>query len=160
VLASFRRLFFIACERLPCPLVRARLLGPADLDSRSACYWDIPSSSRLSAARCALSRQSIIPGPPLLVSSSQKQVRAGRLQFVERYARYTQTVNLYAPLTLRFGLTHGSQHGLVSKICACARAQSPTRRAQRTASTLIPRAPSEVGVVDPAAGATRAVSSA
>ena len=26
---------------------------------------------------------------------------------LERYARHTQTVNLYAPLTLRFGLTHG-----------------------------------------------------
>ena len=25
---------------------------------------------------------------------------------LERYARHTQTVNLYAPLTLRFGLTH------------------------------------------------------
>jgi hypothetical protein len=24
------------------------------------------------------------------------------------YARHTQTVNLYAPLTLRFGLTHGT----------------------------------------------------
>ena len=37
-----------------------------------------------------------------------------------------------------------------------ARAHELSRRAQRTASTLIPRAPSEVGVVDPAAGATRA----
>jgi hypothetical protein len=26
-----------------------------------------------------------------------------------RYARHTQTANLYAPLTLRFGLTHGRQ---------------------------------------------------
>eukprot|EP00964_Phaeocystis_antarctica_P048143 scaffold27879_cov40-Phaeocystis_antarctica.AAC.2 len=40
------------------------------------------------------------------------------------------------------------------------RADGLSRRAQRTASTLIPRAPSEVGVVDPAAIATRAVSSA
>ena len=36
--------------------------------------------------------------------SRQKLARACSL---ERYARHTQTVNLYAPLTLRFGLTHG-----------------------------------------------------
>jgi hypothetical protein len=53
----------------------------ADLDSRSVWVWDIPSSSRLSAARCALGIQSMISEPPLLVSSSGKQVRAGRLQF-------------------------------------------------------------------------------
>ena len=56
-------------------------LRAAGLDSRPVWVWDIPSSSRLSAARCALGRQSMISEPPLLVSSSQKQVRAGRLQF-------------------------------------------------------------------------------
>jgi len=30
---------------------------------------------------------------------------------LERYARHTQTVNLYAPLTLRFGLTLGWRRG-------------------------------------------------
>ena len=49
----------------------------------------------------------MISEPYFLLSSSQKQVRAGRLQFGAIYARHTQTVNLYAPLTLRFGLTHG-----------------------------------------------------
>ena len=56
-------------------------LSPCDLDSRSVPWWDIPSSSRLSAAMCALRRQSMISEPPLLVSSSEKQVRPGRLQF-------------------------------------------------------------------------------
>ena len=48
-----------------------------DLDSRSVPWWDIPSSCRLSAATCALRRQSMISEPPLLVSSSEKQVRPG-----------------------------------------------------------------------------------
>ena len=39
-------------------------LSPCDLDSRSVPWWDIPSSSRLSAAMCALHRQSTISEPP------------------------------------------------------------------------------------------------
>ena len=57
------------------------LAKPLNLDSRSVPWWDIPSSCRLSAATCALRRQSMISEPPLLVSSSEKQVRPGRLQF-------------------------------------------------------------------------------
>ena len=56
-------------------------LRAAGLDSRPVWVWDIPSSSRLSAARCDLRRQSMMSEPPLLVSSSEKQVRPGRLQF-------------------------------------------------------------------------------
>eukprot|EP00964_Phaeocystis_antarctica_P130591 scaffold94455_cov39-Phaeocystis_antarctica.AAC.1 len=56
-------------------------LKPLDLDSRSVPWWDIPSRSRLSASVCALRRQSMLSEPPLLVSSSKKQVRPGRLQF-------------------------------------------------------------------------------
>ena len=78
-MASFRRLFFdVRCLRGPAvPSLRA-----AGLDSRPVWVWDIPSSStRLSAARCDLRRQSMMSEPPLLVSSSEKQVRAGRLEF-------------------------------------------------------------------------------
>ena len=82
-------------------------LRAAGLDSRPVWVWDIPSSSRLSAARCALRRQSMISEPPLLVSTAPKYKSVLVAWSLERYARHTQTVNLYAPLTLRFGLTHG-----------------------------------------------------
>eukprot|EP00964_Phaeocystis_antarctica_P118794 scaffold82531_cov56-Phaeocystis_antarctica.AAC.1 len=45
---------------------------------------------------CALRRQSIISEPPLLVSSSEKQVRPGRLQFG---AVRTAYANLQSPPT-------------------------------------------------------------
>ena len=48
----------------------------------------------------------MISEPPLLVSSSQKNKSVLVACSLVRYARHTQTVNLYAPLTLRFGLTH------------------------------------------------------
>ena len=48
----------------------------------------------------------MISEPPLLVFSSEKKSVLVACS-LERYARHTQTVNLYAPLTLRFGLTHG-----------------------------------------------------
>ena len=44
-LASFGRLFFVACERSAVPSIRA-----ADLDSRSVWEWGIPSCFRLSLA--------------------------------------------------------------------------------------------------------------
>ena len=126
-----------------------------------------------------------ISDPPLRVSgSAMKSVLAA--WSLERYARHTQTVNLCAPLTLPVGQTRGrhcpqvwpggrldgpryfairvrlgrSRLGpastLVSKIRACARAQSP--RVAHGLNSHTARAPSEVGVVDPVAGATSAVS--
>ena len=95
---------------------------------------------------------------------------------LEQYARHTQTVNLYAPLTLRFGQAHGGwtvSPGPVRRAArrkcllyaqvslgrgrhhrrSAVRAHGLSRRAQRTVSTRIPRAQSEVGVVDLVAGA-------
>ena len=100
--------FCVACEGHPAAC--SALAKPAaGLDSRPVWVWDIPSSSMLSAARCAL-RDSLdiymISGPPLLVSSSEiKSVPVA--WSLERYARHTQTVNLDAPLTLPVGHTRG-----------------------------------------------------
>jgi hypothetical protein len=85
-------------------------LRAACLDSRPVWVWDIPSSCRLSAARCDLRRQSMTSEPPLLVSSSEKQVRVGRHPGVwsdTRTAHANRHVCMHAPLILRFGLTHG-----------------------------------------------------
>ena len=48
-------------------------------------------------------------GTPLRIFGSEMHVRAGRLALGVVYTarRHTQTVNLYAPLTVTFGLTHG-----------------------------------------------------
>ena len=124
-------------------------------------------------------------------SSSEKQVRAGRLQssairkahanrqpacsadptlwtphgrpclspgVVRRAARRSEMQVMFA---VRMRLGQSSSVGASTDLYRrSARAHELSRRAQRTASTLIPRAPSALGVVAPAAGATRAVSSA
>ena len=95
----------LRCLRGAVPSLRA-----ACLDSRPVWVWDIPSSCRLSAARCDLRRQSMTSEPPLLVSSSGKQVRVGRHPGVwsdTRTAHANRHVCMHAPLILRFGLTHG-----------------------------------------------------
>ena len=52
-------------------------------------------------------RHSTIWDPPLRSTGSAMQVRAGRLLSLEPFARHTQTVNLYAPLTLPVGQARG-----------------------------------------------------
>jgi len=54
----------------------------------------------------------ILPGPPLLAClqlpiKNKSVLVPSPAVWCLRYARHTQTVNLYAPLPLRFGLTHG-----------------------------------------------------
>jgi len=46
------------------------------------------------------------PGPLRPTVAPSPEAHADTACSLERYARHTQTVNLYAPLTLRFGLTH------------------------------------------------------
>ena len=121
-------------------------------------------------------------------SSSEKQVRAGRLQsgairmahanrqpacsadptlwtphgrpclspgVVRRAARRSEMQVMFA---VRMRLGQSSSVGASTDLYRrSARAHELSRRAQRTASTLIPRALSALGVVAPAAGATRAV---
>ena len=83
-----------------------RFIRAADLDSGPVWVW-LSAAVPGKALFCVLKIDTLSHRVRPCASPAPKNKSVLVACSLERYARHTQTVNLYAPLTLRFGLTHG-----------------------------------------------------
>ena len=91
-------------RRLRAPAVPS--IRAADLDSGPVWVW-LSAAVPGKALFCVLKIDTLSHRVRPCASPAPKNKSVLVACSLERYARHTQTVNLYAPLTLRFGLTHG-----------------------------------------------------